>query len=109
MITYVRPLGARVLAGGVAAIVIFGLPPFNAARKSASNAVAVLTTPPEEGPILFYRDPMGGRDLSRKPRMDAMGMDYAPVRRSEVAPLLSTLPTPPTAALQGLGQTEAGK
>ena len=56
--------------------------------------------PAQDDPILFYRDPMGARVVAARPRQDAMGMDFLPVRRSEVVPLLGRLPNrlPATAA-----------
>lgn len=50
--------------------------------------------PAQDDPILFYRDPMGERVVSARPRKDSMGMDFLPVRRSEVVPLLGRLPNP---------------
>lgn len=47
-----------------------------------------------DDPILFYRDPMNGPELSRHPKKDGMGMDFLPVRRSQIAPLLGRLPAP---------------
>jgi Cu(I)/Ag(I) efflux system membrane fusion protein len=44
--------------------------------------------------VLFYRDPMGGPVLSKTPKKDGMGMEFVPVRRSAVLPLLSELPAP---------------
>lgn len=29
-----------------------------------------------ERPIIYYRDPMGGPDISAEPKKDSMGMDY---------------------------------
>ncbi len=57
--------------------------------------------PPQDDPILFYRDPMGERVVSARPRRDSMGMDFLPVRRSEVAPLLGRLPNPLPAPAAG--------
>ena len=48
----------------------------------------------QDDPVLFYRDPMGERTVSARPRRDSMGMDFLPVRRSEVVPLLGRLPNP---------------
>ena len=47
-------------------------------------------------PIVFYRDPMGEALFARAPKKDSMGMDYLPVTRSQISPLLGKLP--PTAA-----------
>jgi Cu(I)/Ag(I) efflux system membrane fusion protein len=50
--------------------------------------------PAQDDPVLFYRDPMGERVVSPRPRKDWMGMDFLPVRRSAVVPLLGRLPNP---------------
>ena len=57
--------------------------------------------PAQDDPIVFYRDPMGERVVSARPRQDSMGMDFLPVRRSEVAPLLGRLPNPLPAPAAG--------
>jgi RND family efflux transporter MFP subunit len=38
-----------------------------------------------ERPVLYYKDPMGGRDISPVPKKDSMGMDYVPVYADEDA------------------------
>jgi Cu(I)/Ag(I) efflux system membrane fusion protein len=43
---------------------------------------------------LFWRDPMGGSSISLTPKKDGMGMDFLPVRPSDIAGLL-----PPLAAV----------
>ena len=50
----------------------------------------------EESAVVFYRDPMGGPELSKLPKKDAMGMDYVPVRLSEILPLFAKLPAVPS-------------
>lgn len=60
--------------------------------------VAVPTARAQDDPVLFYRDPMGAPEVSKTPRKDSMGMDYLPVRRSAVAPLLGQLPSRSPAA-----------
>lgn len=47
---------------------------------------------PEGEEPLFYRDPMGGTDISTTPRKDSMGMDYLPVYPSQIAKALPPLP-----------------
>jgi Cu(I)/Ag(I) efflux system membrane fusion protein len=42
-------------------------------------------------PILLYRDPMGGPELSATPKKDSMGMEFLPVRASELAGRLPAL------------------
>ena len=55
---------------------------------SATAEAAALPAPPAEQAggarrILYYRDPMGLPDTSRKPKKDSMGMDYLPVYADE--------------------------
>ena len=57
--------------------------------------------PAQDDPVVFYRDPMGERVVSARPRQDSMGMDFLPVRRSEVAALLGRLPNPLPAPAAG--------
>lgn len=57
--------------------------------------------PAQDDPVLFYRDPMGERAVSARPRRDSMGMEFLPVRRSEVVPLLGRLPNPLPAPAPG--------
>ena len=52
-------------------------------------------------PVLFYRDPMGEALFARAPKKDSMGMDYLPVTRSQIAPLLPKLPTTAAPASSG--------
>lgn len=103
MLAPIRLLGALAFAG--AAAVALDAPPVPTARKWLAGEAAPLARPSEENPILFYRDPMGGRDVSSAPKKDAMGMDYLPVRRSEVAKLLA----PPGAARKGEGERGRGR
>jgi len=72
--TCLSRLGALALAAGVACA--GALPSFSAARADEP---------------LFYRDPMGGADISRIPKKDSMGMDFVPVRASDIAALLPPL------------------
>ena len=71
-----------------------GLPPYLSEFTSLVRPAAAQTQrrPAQDDPILFYRDPMGERVVSARPRRDSMGMDFLPVRRSEVVPLLGRLP-----------------
>jgi Cu(I)/Ag(I) efflux system membrane fusion protein len=80
-------MGALALAGGVACAVAPAIP-------LLSNVQMVSAAQAEDDPVLFYRDPMGGPELSRTPKKDGMGMDFLPVRRSAVAPLISRLRSP---------------
>lgn len=45
-----------------------------------------------ERPIIYYRDPMGGPDISAEPKKDSMGMDYLPVYSDELPSELATGP-----------------
>jgi Cu(I)/Ag(I) efflux system membrane fusion protein len=92
-----RLLGACALAGGVALAATFAEPLFPSAVKFWSAGAAA---DPQEDPVVFYRDAMGGADLSKGPKKDGMGMDFAPVRRSMLLPLLSKLPASPSASTQ---------
>ena len=99
-------LGALALGvtGFVAGIWInTGSPPLPSEFASLIRPAAAQTQrrPAQDDPILFYRDPMGERAVSARPRRDSMGMDFLPVRRSEVAPLLGRLPNPLPAPAQG--------
>ena len=47
-------------------------------------------SPSTEEP-LFWRDAMGGAEISMVAKKDAMGMDFLPVRPAEIAGLLSSL------------------
>jgi hypothetical protein len=38
---------------------------------------------PQQGRILYYRDPMGKPEYSAEPKKDSMGMDHLPVYESE--------------------------
>ena len=70
----------------------------NLIRPAAAQAQR---RPTQDDPVLFYRDPMGERIVSPRPRRDSMGMDFLPVRRSEVVPLFGRLPNPPPAPVAG--------
>lgn len=67
-------------------VVLFALPLPRAGAERADD------------PILLYRDPMGGPELSATPKTDSMGMDFLPVRASELAGRLPLLggEAPPT-------------
>ncbi|WP_298351945.1 efflux RND transporter periplasmic adaptor subunit [Rhodoblastus sp.] len=80
-----RFMGALALAAGSAAAALL-FPP-----APVFPAVALTL----DDPVLFFRPPMGGADLSPKPKKDGMGMDYLPVRRSDILPLLKKLPAVP--------------
>lgn len=93
---YTPLFGALALAASVAASALHvshseaphsEAPYADAARPDHSTATAA-----SDDPILFYRDPMGGGEVSLRQRKDRMGMDFLPVRRSRIAPLLGKLP-----------------
>jgi Cu(I)/Ag(I) efflux system membrane fusion protein len=86
---YAPFFGALALAASVAATVL------HASDSGATRSDHASKSASLDEPILFYRDPMGGDELSRRPKKDGMGMDFLPVRRSEIAPLLGKLPDPP--------------
>jgi Cu(I)/Ag(I) efflux system membrane fusion protein len=60
------------------------------AKQMLAKLPATAASPDE--PPLFYRDPMGGEDISAAPRKDSMGMDYLPVYPSQIAKALPPLP-----------------
>ena len=93
MTSSARLMGALALAGGVALAATLAPPLFPLDVPSAQAGAAAQT---QDDPILFYCDPMGGHDVSRTPKKDGMGMDYIPVRRSEVVPLLGKPPVKPS-------------
>lgn len=97
MFSSIRLFGALALAGGVAAAMAFVSPRFPSSPHSSPSSASETRG---EDMILFYRDPMGGNDLSRAPKKDGMGMTYLPVRRSGVAPLLARLPAVPEPSTQ---------
>lgn len=99
MSSFVRLVGAVALVALIAAAA-FTVPSFLAQRKPGPETSAVSSAPQEEDPVLFYRDPMGGREVSRALKKDAMGMDFLPVRRSEVAPLIVKLPALPASSTE---------
>jgi membrane fusion protein, copper/silver efflux system len=84
-----RRLGAFALAGGAVMAGAFGGPSLFIAR-----GVFLAAAVADEDPVLFYRDPMGGPGFSKAPQKEGMGMDYLPVRRSAILPLLARLPPP---------------
>lgn len=98
-------IGWRALAGGIllaasAAVSHRVILPANVIVGMAQAAEE------QQDPILFYRDPMGEAVVSRVPRKDSMGMDYLPVTRSQVVPLLpklqATVPAPSGAGVDVL-------
>lgn len=91
----VRILGALALAGGVAAAASQLRPLLTRHFVHESFAAGARAA---EDPIVFYRDAMGGPGLSKDPLKDGMGMEFAPVRRSEVLPLLAKLPADPSSS-----------
>lgn len=93
----VRLFGAFTLAAGAVAALAFFSPRF---PFSSAFSTPVAADARGEDIIVFYRDPMGGDDLSRRPKKDGMGMGYLPVRRSEIAPLLTKLPAVPERSTQ---------
>jgi Cu(I)/Ag(I) efflux system membrane fusion protein len=54
---------------------------------------------PQQGKILYYRDPMGKPEYSAEPKKDSMGMDYIPVY--EGGEDSGRAPPSPTAAAKG--------
>lgn len=82
----IRLAGALALAGGVAVAAVEA--PSLTSHLDLPFAAALAG----EDPILFYRAPMGEPELSKGPKKDGMGMDFLPVRRSVVLPLLHQLP-----------------
>ncbi|WP_296707199.1 efflux RND transporter periplasmic adaptor subunit [Rhodoblastus sp.] len=89
-----RLIGVCALVGGVA-LAALAAPRFPSVFKFSLTGAAVSA---QEDPIVLYRDPMGGAELSKDPKKDGMGMDFLPVRRSMIAPLLAKLPASPSAS-----------
>jgi Cu(I)/Ag(I) efflux system membrane fusion protein len=89
---YAPLFGALALAVSVTTSVL------HASHSDAARSDHPITAVALDDPILFYRDPMGGGEVSRHPRKDGMGMDFLPVRRSQIAPLIGKLPDPPAAS-----------
>jgi Cu(I)/Ag(I) efflux system membrane fusion protein len=94
MIPSIRLLGAFALAGGVVLSATIAPPLLPSAVKFSLTEAAIAANL-QDDPIVFYRNPMGGPDLSRGPKKDGMGMDFAPVRRSTILTLLAKLPAHP--------------
>jgi membrane fusion protein, copper/silver efflux system len=86
MTTSARLMGAMALAGGVAFAATLAIP------RSSGASSWLLAAHAQEDTVLFYRDPMGGPELSKAPKKDGMGMEFVPVRRSAILPLLPKLP-----------------
>jgi Cu(I)/Ag(I) efflux system membrane fusion protein len=102
MIRIHRRFGGLALAGGlVVAAMAWTLAPNNLPYAPASAGAARAAA--QDDPIVFYRDPMGEALFSKAPKKDSMGMDYLPVTRSQIAPLLAKLPAsaPPTSSGSG--------
>ena len=98
---YTRTFGVLALAGTSFALGAMIAPAQQARLDDALNSVRsalggstgqAVVSPPVDDPVLFYRDPMGEPKVAREPTKDWMGMDYLPVRRSEVAALIPKLP-----------------
>jgi Cu(I)/Ag(I) efflux system membrane fusion protein len=87
-----RILGALTLATGLAATIIIVAPTrFPRFEHWLAAKAAQRSNTPTDPPV-FYRDPMGQKVFSRTPRKDRMGMDFLPVRRSDIETLLTRLP-----------------
>ncbi len=93
-----RQIGGLVLVSGLA---LWAAAPTNF-RTPALNLSAPAQA--QGDPIVFYRAPMGEALFARAPKKDSMGMEYLPVTRSQIAPLLAKLP--PTAAPATSGADE---
>ncbi len=87
-----RFASALALGGGALAALAAPFPALAPAFSAAAQT--------QDDPVLFYRAPMGGADLSSGPKKDGMGMDYLAVRRSDVLPLLKKLPAVPSASAE---------
>ncbi|MHB8886560.1 MAG: efflux RND transporter periplasmic adaptor subunit [Methylovirgula sp.] len=90
---FARFMGAFALVGGCA-LAAFAAPSLLSGQAFSAAAQT------QDDPILFYRDAMGGSDLSLGLKKDGMGMNYLPVRRSLVLPLLKKLPATPVASTE---------
>ncbi|MCI4677364.1 efflux RND transporter periplasmic adaptor subunit [Rhodoblastus acidophilus] len=97
-----RFAGALALVGGCA-LAAFAAP--SLVSRLAFSAAAQM----QDDPILFYRDPMGGAELSRSPKKDGMGMDFLPVRAADIAKLLPPIGAPAKAAPEAGHEKTAGK
>ena len=87
-----RILGTLTLAAGLAAAIIIVAPTrFPRFEHWLAAKAAQRSNTPTDPPV-FYRDPMGQKVFSRTPRKDRMGMDFLPVRRSDIETLLTRLP-----------------
>jgi Cu(I)/Ag(I) efflux system membrane fusion protein len=94
---YAPIFGALALAASVTASVLHASHS-DASHSDAAGSEHSTRAAALDDPILFYRDPMGGTEIVRQPRKDEMGMDFLPVRRSQLAPFVAKLPDPPVAA-----------
>ena len=67
------------------------------AMPFAGQAIIPAQSAPIQAPdlppdtIVFYRDPMGGPDISLTPKKDSMGMDFLPVRAADIGRMLPPL------------------
>jgi len=77
MIVSYRLAGALALAAGCA----YAVAPLIPHAQLISGAQAA------DDAVLFYRDPMGGPDVSKTPKKDSMGMDFLPVRAADLTAL----------------------
>ncbi len=89
--------GALALGAGVIVSAALAATLFPSGIPSSPVGVAVAANLSQD-PIVFFRDPMGGPEISLKPKKDAMGMDFIPVRASEIAGLLPPIGGPATPA-----------
>lgn len=95
MTPFTRTLGALALGAGAIAAAAFAVSP-SPFVSTVWHLIGAAAADTEESAVVFYRDPMGGADLSKVPKKDSMGMDYVPVRLSEVLPLFAKLPAVPS-------------
>ena len=102
MVKICRRIGGLMLAGGL--VVGAGAVTPSRILRIPSGVDTARAAGAQDDPIVFYRDPMGEAVFSRTPRKDSMGMDYLPVTRSQIGPLLPKLPT--TAAPAPTGADE---
>ena len=64
-------------------------------------AIGAAAGQPQQGKILYYRDPMDRPYYSAEPKKDEMGMDYIPVYEGEEDSAQALPPAAPTAAARG--------
>ena len=85
MTSSARLMGAMALAGGVAFAATLAIP------RPSGTSFWLLAAHAQEDTVLFYRDPMGGPELSKAPKKNGMGMDFLPVRAPDLASVLPPL------------------